>query len=64
MENVKDLVEKLKDNHRPEKPKYANNQIYEIMMQCWNSCPDERPKFEDISQRLGEFLDITVKNVC
>lgn len=63
VDNAADLLQKLRDDHRLEKPKYANDRIYELMIQCWNSDPDKRISFDEISSILGDFLHVTVKNV-
>ncbi|KAB7495798.1 Vascular endothelial growth factor receptor 1 [Armadillidium nasatum] len=41
---------------RLEKPKYCNDQIYSLLLQCWRSNPVERPLFNEIADILANML--------
>ncbi|RXG60888.1 Vascular endothelial growth factor receptor 1, partial [Armadillidium vulgare] len=41
---------------RLEKPKYCNDQIYNLLLQCWRSNPVERPRFSQIADALSDML--------
>ncbi|KAB7496543.1 Vascular endothelial growth factor receptor 1, partial [Armadillidium nasatum] len=41
---------------RLEKPKYCNDQIYNLLLQCWRSDPVERPRFNKIADILSDML--------
>ncbi|RXG56567.1 Platelet-derived growth factor receptor alpha [Armadillidium vulgare] len=41
---------------RLEKPKYCNDQIYNLLLQCWRSNPVERPCFNKIADILSDML--------
>ncbi|RXG56233.1 Platelet-derived growth factor receptor alpha [Armadillidium vulgare] len=41
---------------RLEKPKYCNDQIYSLLLQCWRSNPVERPRFNQIVDILSDML--------
>ena len=30
---------------------------YEIMLDCWQTCPDSRPSFKSIVNKLGNILE-------
>jgi len=34
------------------------NHRYELMQSCWLACPEDRPSFTDISNRLEAFMTI------
>ncbi|NXO25117.1 PGFRA factor, partial [Cisticola juncidis] len=36
---------KIKSGYRMAKPDHATNEVYEIMVKCWNSEPEKRPSF-------------------
>ncbi|KAB7502950.1 Platelet-derived growth factor receptor alpha [Armadillidium nasatum] len=41
---------------RLKKPKYCNDQIYSLLLQCWRSNPVERPRFNQIADILSDML--------
>ncbi|XP_064098982.1 vascular endothelial growth factor receptor kdr-like isoform X2 [Macrobrachium nipponense] len=46
----------LQDGYRMEKPEYANNDLYKIMCQCWESVPQDRPSFRHLADKLSKLL--------
>uniref|UniRef100_T1H078 Protein kinase domain-containing protein n=1 Tax=Megaselia scalaris TaxID=36166 RepID=T1H078_MEGSC len=56
------FLNKLKDGYRMEKPTYANQELYDIMLACWNVRPESRPLFNELANRFGEFLEEDVTN--
>lgn len=63
MEADQSLYIKLRDGYRMEKPKYANQNIYDIMLNCWNTQPTTRPSFTELEKRLSKMLEDGVKDV-
>lgn len=63
MEADQSLYIKLRDGYRMEKPKFANQNIYDIMLNCWNTQPQTRPSFSELGQRLSKMLEEGVKDV-
>ena len=63
MEANQNLFFKLRDGYRMEKPQFANQDVYDIMLNCWNVKPESRPSFTDLEQRLGALLQDGVKDV-
>lgn len=49
--------------HQMEKPSFANQDIYDIMLNCWNAKPESRPLFNELERRIGSFLHESVKDV-
>ncbi|KAL5278980.1 KDR family protein [Megaselia abdita] len=50
------FLNKLKDGYRMEKPTYANQDLYDIMLECWNVRPESRPLFHDLENKFGVLL--------
>lgn len=63
MEANQNLYYKLRDGYRMEKPPLANQDLYDIMLHCWNAKPESRPLFKKLEQQLGSFLHESVKDV-
>ncbi|XP_043070362.1 vascular endothelial growth factor receptor 1 isoform X9 [Drosophila grimshawi] len=51
-----ELFNKLNDGYRMEKPPYANQELYEIMLECWRKSPESRPLFDELEKRFGTML--------
>ncbi|XP_040163745.1 vascular endothelial growth factor receptor 2 isoform X2 [Anopheles arabiensis] len=56
MEANQELYNKLRDGYRMDKPQYSNQDIYDIMLNCWNVKPDSRPSFKDLKSRFNAML--------
>lgn len=52
---------KLIEGYRMEKPEFATNEVYDIMIDCWKAKPGLRPTFTDLVNGIGDLLDETVK---
>uniref|UniRef100_A0A1I8QDA6 Receptor protein-tyrosine kinase n=1 Tax=Stomoxys calcitrans TaxID=35570 RepID=A0A1I8QDA6_STOCA len=50
------LYLKLKDGYRMEKPPYANDDLYDIMLECWSTNPERRPLFNVLKERFALML--------
>ena len=53
----------LEDGYRMEKPEYANDDIYDIMLTCWKYKPDTRPSFDELEKLFAAMMDESVKEV-
>ncbi|KAL7741115.1 hypothetical protein ACLKA6_018146 [Drosophila palustris] len=51
-----ELFNKLNDGYRMEKPPYANQELYEIMLECWRKSPESRPLFNVLEKRFANML--------
>ncbi|CAL4089410.1 unnamed protein product, partial [Meganyctiphanes norvegica] len=51
----------LESGYRMKQPKYANDDIYEIILSCWREEPTERPSFTSLAECLAEMMDSTIK---
>ncbi|XP_077573887.1 tyrosine-protein kinase receptor Tie-1 [Stigmatopora nigra] len=52
-----ELYEKLPQGFRMEKPKNCDNEVYELMKQCWRDRPYERPPFSQVSVQLNRMQE-------
>ncbi|XP_061594695.1 tyrosine-protein kinase receptor Tie-1 isoform X4 [Cololabis saira] len=52
-----ELYEKLPQGFRMEKPKNCDDEVYELMKQCWRDRPYERPPFTQISVQLNRMQE-------
>ncbi|XP_053693410.1 vascular endothelial growth factor receptor 1 isoform X2 [Sabethes cyaneus] len=62
MEANQELYNKLRDGYRMDKPQYANQDVYDIMLNCWNVKPDSRPSFKDLKSRFNAMLPEELRN--
>lgn len=53
---VEDLFHKLRQGHRMGKPPYASDEMYQIMFNCWQQAPNQRPTFKQLVQELDQAL--------
>ncbi|XP_077993209.1 uncharacterized protein LOC144447178 [Glandiceps talaboti] len=51
-----DLLRYLSTGKRLNQPQYATDDLYGIMLQCWNNDPDERPDFKTLAVELRQLL--------
>ncbi|KAL8190951.1 UNVERIFIED_CONTAM: Vascular endothelial growth factor receptor 1, partial [Gekko kuhli] len=56
-----DFFSKLKEGLRMKAPDSATPEIYQIMLDCWQSNPNERPRFSELVKRLGDLLQANVQ---
>ncbi|OXB81406.1 UNVERIFIED_CONTAM: hypothetical protein H355_001623 [Colinus virginianus] len=56
-----DFCSKLKEGTRMRAPEQATEEIYQIMLDCWQSNPNERPRFSELVKRLGDLLQASVQ---
>lgn len=54
--STKEVMRKVRDGYRLEKPEHCKREIYNIMFYCWDSLPDERPKFPEITKMLDNLV--------
>ncbi|MCI4387881.1 hypothetical protein PGIGA_G00079140 [Pangasianodon gigas] len=52
-----EVVTMVMQGHRLYRPKKAAPCIYEIMQQCWQERPEERPSFRQISEMITDELE-------
>uniref|UniRef100_A0A663LXL5 Vascular endothelial growth factor receptor 1 n=1 Tax=Athene cunicularia TaxID=194338 RepID=A0A663LXL5_ATHCN len=56
-----DFCSRLKEGTRMRAPEQATEEIYQIMLDCWQSNPNDRPKFSELVKKLGDLLQANVQ---
>lgn len=62
MEADECLIYQLMNGYRMEKPKYASNAIGELMKNCWEDEPSDRPSFTQLVDTFGSLMESTVRS--
>lgn len=52
----KDFLTFLEDGNRMDRPKYANQEIYNLLLECWSVEPLDRPTFSMCADKLGILM--------
>ncbi|XP_072048954.1 uncharacterized protein [Amphiura filiformis] len=52
-----DIRKLLKNGQRMPRPKHCSEQLYNIMLACWEKEPSQRPSFEQLMKLLDEILE-------
>lgn len=52
MVNVSDLLTKLSNGFRMERPKTCPEEYYAIMLTCWQQSPSKRPSFSELAKSI------------
>ena len=60
MENGWALLRELQKGHRMEKPQYAPNFIGEMMANCWQNEPNDRPTFSQMADVIAKEIESVV----
>ena len=53
--NNMEVIERVSEGYRLPKLKDFPDELYELMLQCWNQDPKERPSFSEILKKLNEI---------
>jgi fyn-related kinase len=56
-----EVIQMLKHGHRMECPSNCPEELYDLMLQCWNEDPHKRPTFESLRFLLEDFFSITAQ---
>ena len=51
-----EVMRKVRDGYRLEKPDHCRREIYNIMYYCWDRDPNERPSFSKLTHMLDQLL--------
>ncbi|XP_055305922.1 neuroglian-like isoform X2 [Sitodiplosis mosellana] len=54
------LFKMLIEGYRMERPDFATQDIYEIMLSCWNERPESRPLFDELARKFSNMMDHNV----
>ena len=50
-----EVMKKVREGQRLEKPEHCDREIYNMMFYCWDKDPSERPTFTDLVQVSHTF---------
>uniref|UniRef100_A0A914E192 Protein kinase domain-containing protein n=1 Tax=Acrobeloides nanus TaxID=290746 RepID=A0A914E192_9BILA len=56
--NDDEILEFLNQGKCLERPSNVNDQLYEVMMDCWNADPDSRPTFKALEKTFFEIVEV------
>lgn len=62
MDTPHELIRQIGNGYRMEKPEFASNFIGEIMQNCWNKNPQERPTFSQLEAAISNHLESSVSS--
>lgn len=51
-----EVMRRVRDNYRLEKPEHCKREMYNIMYYCWDPDPKERPSFNELTCLLDKLL--------
>jgi len=52
-----ELVKRITRGLLPNQPRGTSDQLYQLMLQCWQLDVDERPSFDEIVSVLSDFVE-------
>ncbi|XP_047136138.1 fibroblast growth factor receptor 1 isoform X2 [Hydra vulgaris] len=55
--NSYEVVSFLQDGKRMDKPKHCSNELYKIVLDCWNPSPLSRPSFMELVLKFQKLVD-------
>jgi len=55
--NGHEIANRLKKGYRMPKPKHVDQQLYKIMLQCWQQKPNDRPTFPTLKDKITDLLE-------
>ncbi|KAK2725742.1 hypothetical protein QYM36_000287 [Artemia franciscana] len=55
-----EVMNRVRDGYRLEKPDHCRREVYNLMFYCWDSNPDGRPAFSELVERFEELLSADV----
>ncbi|XP_066029394.1 fibroblast growth factor receptor 2 isoform X1 [Pocillopora verrucosa] len=54
--NSQEVINFLQDSYRMDRPKHCSEDLYILMMDCWQVAPQRRPTFVELSQHLSKMF--------
>ena len=54
--SASEVMKKVRDGYRLEKPEHCKREIYNIMYYCWNKNPEDRPSFSSLVHEFESLL--------
>ncbi len=54
----KEVITYVLDGHQLEKPSKCPQEVYELMLKCWQIEPNQRPSFVDLNHSLKQIAQL------
>lgn len=51
-----DLLSRIKNGARPEQPSFVYDDLYQLLLNCWEIDPSERPSFTELKTALKHLM--------
>ncbi|XP_019632531.1 PREDICTED: tyrosine-protein kinase receptor Tie-1-like [Branchiostoma belcheri] len=51
------LLRRLREGYRMPKPRNCDENLYQMMLQCWQRRPEDRPTFSDLVEQLKGMME-------
>ncbi|XP_064608556.1 hepatocyte growth factor receptor-like [Liolophura sinensis] len=58
-----DVIRYLRAGRRMPQPTYCPDALYQIMLNCWTTEPESRPKFEELTSQIREMVAVLEQNI-
>ena len=55
-----EAMEKIVEGYRLPQPEECSQDMYKLMLSCWNVNPEERPTFEKILETIEKLNGVTL----
>ncbi|XP_038065908.1 nephrin-like [Patiria miniata] len=55
--SFKTMISKLQEGYRMPRPEHCQDELYQMMLACWEEEPTARPSFTEIGQKLEKLLE-------
>eukprot|EP00118_Oscarella_pearsei_P018797 m.194793 g.194793 ORF g.194793 m.194793 type:complete len:112 (+) comp39507_c0_seq25:2282-2617(+) len=55
--STEDFLHFLRKGNRLNRPENCSEELYSVMLQCWEAEPNRRPCFRDVEKQLREIMD-------
>ncbi|XP_013399176.1 tyrosine kinase receptor Cad96Ca-like [Lingula anatina] len=54
--SAKQVIRKITNGYRMTRPRHCSQDMYTIMLSCWEEAPEARPSFKELTNSLNELL--------
>lgn len=52
------ILDLLNTGYRMERPERCDDYVYDLMLACWNACPNNRPQFSSIVFQVQKMVEV------
>ncbi|XP_033641271.1 tyrosine-protein kinase Mer-like isoform X2 [Asterias rubens] len=62
--SAKTVVNDIEIGYRMPRPEHCQDELYQMMLNCWSDDPDDRLPFNKLSTKLGKLLETASDYIC